>query len=528
VTVAGRASESLDWLLSANTSRSDALKNMGTNGSANVTRTTPNPETDRQSSVLGKLVFSPGGGQKHVFTFEHVDKEAAYNLLSNVSVPPLVAASVLASSGDTTMKRDRLTWDGRWQLNAAVVDELRAIVSFQDARSNEYFFQDRNTLADRSRNTNYRERSLQANLQASKLLRAGDTAHKFAYGLDYTSTKVRNVQTGMTPAAGETYPLKRFPDTTESSTALYAQDEFIAGAWSITPGVRMDHFSIDASQAGYTPVAKSMSGSAVSPKLGAIYRFTPQWSAYGNFAAGFKAPTAGQVNGFFSNPLANYQSIANPNLKAEKSRSVEIGVRGRTDGVSLDVAAFTGRYKDFIEEFQQVGGAFTPTNPAIYQAINLSNVTISGFEIKGRVNWGKAGGGTLSSPFAYGQTRGRNTDNNRPLNSVAPQRLSTGLQYEAPTWSLGFNVNHYAAKKLSDVDTTATPNPFLSKAETLIDVSGQWRVQKDLRITAGIYNLTDRKYWRWSDVVGQSATSTTIDAYTQPGRYARVSLVKDF
>jgi hemoglobin/transferrin/lactoferrin receptor protein len=53
-----------------------------------------------------------------------------------------------------------------------------------------------------------------------------------------------------------------------------------------------------------------------------------------------------------------------------------------------------------------------------------------------------------------------------------------------------------------------------------------------LRLTAGVYNLTDEKYWNWSDVQGLDTSNTTtratLDAYTQPGRSVRVSMTADF
>ncbi|MDB5848139.1 MAG: TonB-dependent receptor [Rhodoferax sp.] len=534
-TVAGKANDSLSVLVSGSLSGADALKSMGRNDAANTNRTTPNPETDKGRSLLGKLVFTPGGGQKHVLTFEHVEHKADYNLLSNINPPTPVltgttlANSTIASNANTDMQRDRLTWDGSWQINSPVADQLRAVLSYQDAKSNEYFFQDRFSAADRTRITDYSERSLQANLQAVKQIRMGaDALQKITYGIDYSGARIENLQTGVTPAAGETYPLKRFPDTRESTIALYGQDEIILGPWSVTPGVRFDRFKIDASQAGFGPLARSLSDSAVSPKLGVLYHATTDWSVYGNYASGFKAPNAGQVNSFFANPQANYQSIANPNLKPETSRNFEVGARGRLANLSIDAAAFAGRYKDFIEDFQQVGGNFSAANPAIYQSVNLSRVNISGFEVKGRADWGRFGDGNFSTPFSYGRTKGTNKATGAGINSVSPERLNVGLQYAAPVWSAALNVNHYAGKKREDVDLATQANPFLSPSATIVDLSGQWRIRKDLRLTAGVYNLTDKKYWQWSSVVGQAANSSTIDAYSQPGRNYRVSLVADF
>lgn len=536
-TLAGRVNDSLQWLLGVNASRSSGLENMGTNDSANVDRTTPNPEKDRGKALLGKLVFTPGGGQKHTFTVEHVDKHADYNLLSAIAKPPLAATSTLAANSFTDMQRDRLTWNGHWRLDSALADDLIAALSWQSADSREYTFEDRNTSADRVRDTSYKERTVQANLQAGKTLRmANGWAQKVIYGVDLVSSRITNLQTGVTPAAGETFPLKRFPDTRERSAALYLQDEIVGGPWSITPGLRLDHYSLDASQAGFSPPATtpaaSLSGSAASPKVGVLLRASPQWSVYGNYAGGFKAPNANQVNGFFENITAFYKTVPNPNLKPEKSRNFEIGARGRLESLTLDVAAFTGRFKDFIEENRQVGGAGVPGNPTIFQTVNIGNVRISGFEIKGDWAWGREPGGGFSTPFAFGRTEGTDVNTGKPVNSIQPQRLNIGIKYATPSWSARLDATHRAAKKAADIDSasavSAPATQFATPSATTLDLSGQWRFRKDMRLTAGIYNLTDRKYWNWSDVIGVASTSAVTDAYTQPGRNLRVSLAVDF
>ncbi|MDA8519897.1 TonB-dependent hemoglobin/transferrin/lactoferrin family receptor [Acidovorax sp. NCPPB 4044] len=525
-TLAGRASDTVQWMIGANASRARELDNRGDNAALDADRTRPNPERHDSYGVLMKGVVTPGGGQRHVFTVEHVDKSADYELLTARSKPPLAATSVLQSASTTDMRRTRATWEGAWRPDLAVADELKAVLGFQDARSREYITEDRNTAADRVRDVTYGERSWQANLQAGKLLRMeGGWSQKITYGLDYTRTQVENLQTGVTPPVGETFPLKRFPDTTESSAALYLQDEIALGRWSVTPGARLDHFRIQPRQAGFNAAVVSLSGTELSPKLGALYRVDDRWSVFGNYAAGFRAPNAGQINAFFENPVGNYRTLPNANLKPEKSQNVEVGVRGRLQDASLDVAAFTGRYRDFIEDLRQVSGTGAPGNPLVFQSVNLGKVRLSGFEVKGDVRWGRFAGGLVSTPFAYGRTQGKDTATGRPVNSIDPQRLSAGVRYDTAAWMLRLDAMHSAAKKAGDVDGSAQ---FLTPSSTVLDLSAQWRIRPDLRLTAGIYNLTDRKYWRWSDVRGLAANAAFIDAYTQPGRYARVALTADF
>jgi hemoglobin/transferrin/lactoferrin receptor protein len=300
VTLAGKASDTVSWLISANGSRAHEVENMGTNYARNSDRTAPNPELSNTQSLLAKLIVRPNADLTHNLTFEHVGKSTSYDLLSGISKPPFTSTSVTALGALTDQQRDRLTWDGRLRVNSVLADNLLGYVSYQRADSREQAWEKRYTAADRMRDVNYSENTWQAGLQADKTLRmSGDWSQRITYGIDYANTQVENLQTGLVPPVGEVYPLKRFPDTTEKTAAFYIQDEFIHDQWSITPGVRFDHFDIDADQTGFTPRAVSLSDSAVSPKLGVLYRATPQWTLYGNYAAGFKAPNAFQVNNFF-------------------------------------------------------------------------------------------------------------------------------------------------------------------------------------------------------------------------------------
>jgi hemoglobin/transferrin/lactoferrin receptor protein len=531
VTLAGKASDTVQWLLSTTANRAHELENMGTNHASNVDRTAPNPERDKGRSVLGKLILTPNADQKHTLTFEHVEKSMSYDLLSGIAKPPLASTSVTGLDAKTDLRRDRLTWDSRLRVNTAVADNLLAVVSYQKGNSREFIFEDRFSAADRLRDTTYDENTWQLGLQAGKMVRTGgEWAQRITYGVDYTSTQVQSLQTGLVPAAGESFPLKRFPDTRERTSAFYLQDEVIHDRWSITPGVRFDHYTLDAEQAGFNAPAVSLSDSAVSPKLGVLFRASPQWSIYGNYAAGFKAPNAFQVNNFFENVISGYRTIPNPALKPEKSQNFELGVRGRAGLLNFDAAAFTGDYKDLIENDRQVGGVFgSRSNPATFQSVNIGRARISGFEIKGELDWAADGSG-ISLPFAYGRTRGRDRTSDLPINSIDPEKLSVGLKYQASAWSVRLDAVHHAAKKRSDVDPAEVTagTQFLTPSATTLDLGAQWRIRRDLRLNVAVVNLTDKKYWMWSDVRGLASNSPIRDAYTQPGRHFNVSLVADF
>lgn len=542
-TVAGQASESLQWMVTASTRRAHERDNRGDVDTPDSRRTRANPQRDRDDAVLGKIVLAPNAGQRHVFTLEHVERKQGIELLSSraplplVGTPAQIAGAITGESSERSMQRDRLGWNARFDLDAALADQVQTTLAFQKADSRQVGTSVRQALPLRIRDNRYDEKTWQAGVQAGKLLRTGDWAHQLTYGFDHVNSRITNLYDGLNPAPPEVFPLKRFPDTRETSSALYLQDESIAGNWSFTPGLRLDHFSLDVtSQAGFHPPARqpgtSLSGSAVSPKFGVLWRATREWSVFGQYATGFRAPEAGQVNGYFENLAEQVVILPNGDLKPEKSRGVEFGVRGRLQQLRLDASVFSNRYSNLIMDAALIRGAGTAADPRVFQAINLERARISGFEVKGRYDWGQVAGGKLATSFAYGRARGRNLNTDQPLNSIDPAQLALGLQYDSAAWGFALDARHHAAKSAKDIDSSTAVKPpntqFTIPSATVFDASVQWRVKKDLRLNLAVHNLANRKYWLWPDVYGLAASSTTNDAWTQPGRSAHVSVVMDF
>lgn len=99
-----------------------------------------------------------------------------------------------------------------------------------------------------------------------------------------------------------------------------------------------------------------MSGTAVLPKLG-HYRATSGRERVWPVRHRLPCPRGGQVNDRFRaqallpgvGMVDNY-IIANPNLKPERSRGMELGVRGRMERLSVDVVGFYNRYSNLIED----------------------------------------------------------------------------------------------------------------------------------------------------------------------------------
>ena len=466
-TVAGTASDTVQWLVTANARRSHAMDNMGTRDTSDTSRTTPNPQHNEDNAVLAKVVLRPSAAQRHVVTLEHVEKQADVNLLSSRAPLPLtgsptaIAGAVRDENSSRTMDRSRFTWDGRYTLGASWADQLQTVLAVQHASSRQVGTSVRNTLPLRVRDNSYSEDTWQAGLQAEKTLRTpGGWAHKLTYGIDHIRSDISNVYTGVAPLPPEVFPLKRFPDTRETSRAVYVQAESVIDRWSITPGLRWDHFALDVTtQAGfYPPAAKpgqSLSGSALSPKLGVLYRATSQWSVFGQYATGFRAPDAAQINGYYENAAEQVTIIPNPDLKPEKSRGLELGARGRFDRLKLDAAIFANQYSNLIMDTVLIRGTGTAADPRVFQTLNTERARITGIEVKGIYDWGPIAGGRVSTPFSWGRAKGVNRATGAPLNSIDPQQISLGVQYDTAAWGLRADLRHHGAKKASDIDSAS-------------------------------------------------------------------------
>ena len=65
---------------------------------------------------------------------------------------------------------------------------------------------------------------------------------------------------------------------------------------------------------------------------------------------------------------------------------------------------------------------------------------------------------------------------------------------------------------------------FAPAAYAVADLIGWVTLAGRVTLRGGVLNLTDAKYFDWSNVRGRTATDTTIDRYTSPGISGLVSL----
>ena len=565
-TVAGRAGE-FDGLLHLSQREGHETESYGDHGGTGLSRTAANPQDIKTTNVLAKAGWNYNDDDRLAFTYEKYKDRVSVNEKSAVGGPfnagkPL--GMYLSREGKDTISRERFGLENSMVLDTAVADHFKWSLNYQVAKTDQetledYFPYTRRVM--RSRTTTYEEKMWVLDAQADKAFHLGDTDHLLTYGATVKHQKVTGSRSGSgtclavgrgctaigAPSPSD-YLVKSsdFPDPTINTYSLFAQDQISWNNWTFMPGVRYDYTKLTPhiTQEFLNTVNPAQQGTVsdddkvwhrLSPKFGVTYEFNDNYTWYGQYAEGFRTPTAKALYGRFENLEAGYSVEPNPNLEPEKSKSYETGLRGKFDAGTFDLAIFYNKYRDFINE-----DAITPGYSELaFQSNNIKHATIKGAEVKGRLNldhFGAPQGLYTQGSVAY--TYGRNNDTGQPINSVNPLTAVMGLGYEQQNY--GALVSWTLVKRKDQVDDSTffspdgTSSQFKSPGYGVVDLTGFYKVTKDVTVNAGLYNLTDKKYWNWDDVRGYDSVGeagvlnpANMDRLTAPGRNFSVNLVWD-
>ncbi|MBL4910237.1 MAG: TonB-dependent receptor [Alteromonadaceae bacterium] len=200
-------------------------------------------------------------------------------------------------------------------------------------------------------------------------------------------------------------PLANVPNNNRSyfnDTGVYSSVIYDAYPWRLNVGVRYD--------------VNQLWGSSVNPRLSAIYKFNDNESAikliYGE---AFQEPPAKQLYGGWSGRKAN------PNLKPEKAKNIELIFMYKTHYWLHDVSLYKAQYKNVIRE----------------DALNDANRNIWGIEYRGSYEFANiiAGQADISGHFFYSYTHAKTdkkydhqlqqwTKQNVILGDISPQKIN--------------------------------------------------------------------------------------------------------
>lgn len=287
-----------------------------------------------------------------------------------------------------------------------------------------------------------------------------------------------------------------FKDGKITSFGLFVQDSIMLGSTEITAGLRYDRNKGTADQKGMGAQAQtsglSRTDNSLSWSLGVLQPLTDTLNLYANLGQAYRSPDmrerfedSARGDGFYH--------MGNPKLDPERSRSLELGLKGRDGLQNYQLAAFYTRIDDYIAG--RISGQNHPQNGLpIKQAENLDRVVIYGLE------------GSLEQPLgafmldaSFTWLRAKNRQDSEPLYQSPASELSLGIGQPAElgwSWHTGLRAvdkQNRIARRFSNGTEDKTSGFVTLDARLGYGFAGMAGL-KSSRVDMLLSNLTDKEY----------------------------------
>jgi hemoglobin/transferrin/lactoferrin receptor protein len=398
----------------------------------------------------------------------------------------------------------------------------------------------------------------QLSFDLEKAIAVGSITHNLVYGVEqqrkeFTNAQLRTANSRLNTLGWVTHNIGALIPQAEAEIAtLYALDTFdVSTRTQLRIGARYDDYTYDAkSDSNYTDLTGTLGEtdfSTASWTAGVEQILTDGLTLELGVSTGFRAPTIEDMYST-SGTATDWNTVANPDLKAEYSTNLDVALRGEVGNfANWRTGLFYTRYEDFIDYVATTGinsntgeldlnGYSVPTN--------FNEVDMRGVEVAADIDLETAlglRGFTTSILGAY--TDGENA-NGDPVYSVQPYRITWTLGYvsQAASWGINLYTSHSSGKKPDDAYITNSDGVrkyplYLSNTATVSDLMGYVDLLDGLRLSAAINNLTDKEYYNWDSVrfldqgnerPGIGVTGNGIRRYSEAGRNYELSLNYQF
>ena len=421
---------------------------------------------------LGKLIWRPARHSELRFSVQGFEEDG--------EVP---IAPDAARTGPPSSLVDRQTRQTTYRLGYAFEDDANpylrisgfAYLTTMDIRR-------RRLSDDRPDAADFDTRG--ADLRNSSDLRLSPShRHVLTYGFEYFEDRQR--------AARDGRPDRFFPDADARTVSLYVQDEITLGnRVFIIPALRWDRFRNE------TEGRDGSTDSHLSPKLGGVVKVAEFLYLEANYAEGFGIPTFQELY-ISGDHFPGQIFVPNPELKPERSRNLDAGLRLRATGVLTDddhvvfkLAYFRNRVDDFIEYV-----ADFEAQPSQLQAFNVQKALIRGIEAE--LRWIFMTG--LDVWASYTDIRGDDITEagaHEPLASIQPRKAVLGVSYSGLPWDVTVGGRARIVAAQDRVPAGVQPTPGYS----VYDLFATWQPHAGLlqgfRLDLGVDNLSDKAYRR--------------------------------
>ena len=541
------------WLVDVGYRKGHETESFYTDDTIGADRKSSDPQDTDSQNVLAKLIYSLDSTANSTETVNLTADFGTQNrdtkLLSAQNVASR-GAITLSSLGIDESTRSRVSLQYNYQNPDSLVQKLDVLGFVQRSETAQRTeiqrasLADITTLQDRLRDSEFNQDIIGLHIQADQQFELAGS-HYLIYGLQWEQTDSESLRTGETriAASGDivpefsVFPARDFPLSELTEISVFVQDEIslLNDTLRLSPGIRYDRFELVPEQdpifANANPGVEisDYKDSEFSLKLGAIYAINQYSNVWWQYSEGFRIPPMDDVNVGFTNFAGGYTSLPNPNLKPETVVSNEIGYRLGAKAIDFSISAYDNRYKNFIESLNAIG--FNPvTNLLEFQAINIDDVKIQGVDVQ--LQWYLGESFTTLQDwqlrFATSWQQSENIATGQELESVLPAQSVVGIQYRTADdpWSIELMATH--TEKSNTFENSVDGSEFFAAPSYLTwDLLAHYTISESARINAGLFNLTDEKYWLSSETRGRSSDDD-LSRFTAPGRNFSINLVLSF
>ena len=331
--------------------------------------------------------------------------------------------------------------------------------------------------------------------------------HTIKYGINYRYQK--NHPGRVTAAANES----------KTDYGIYAEGIWDFHPVTLTTGLRYDHFKVNTS--GHTSASKGN----INPSLGLIYDVTDNLSLKASHSYATRSPR------LYESMLASSRNIVTaPNLKAERSRTTEIGFNYRP----IQDLSLTGSY--FWQKINNVhdftclsgscaGGRSTYTS-GITQSTNNGYIKNKGYEFGANYRWG---GLTARMGVAYSDPKHHYLFESYDINTKAHavgRTWTAGLAYrfDRPNLEIGWR-GRFVQSRIGKPSRGATASEGTTEKRAgygVNDIYANWKPtgKDDLNINFAVNNIGNKYYYSHS----QRSSSRSGNSLPEVGRDFRLAV----
>jgi len=249
-----------------------------------------------------------------------------------------------------------------------------------------------------------------------------------------------------------------------SGAETYAQGTWDLGALSLSPGVRYS--------------AHEQWGTALTPRVAALYRPVPAVALRASVGAGYRAPDFKELYYDFVNTAYGYAVMGNPALQPERSTNLSLGVEVVGSRLYGRASGYDNRFRDFID-------FLPPDVSGTYTYGNIAHGTTRGVELQG--GW-TASSVRLEAEYAF--LDAKDTDTGLPLLNRAAQsvRFTASGQWRAVHLSAA---TRYTGR--TPITRDASGNTTWRDPYVRLDLRLMAPMPWALAFTAGVDNLFDQR-----------------------------------